>query len=173
MSEQSVARILQDLNAAYLATDEKTASAASPKKKKKPPMGHGRGASVAKKAALEESLYHLNAASSEKVASHGNDSAVDALEKMANDLAAADMAATVKEAHTFGAAVFDGFINRANAYAGGNVANTHTKTASYAMREKIAHQQYHSGAVQAVAEIAAASGECFERGMQHAAALLR
>lgn len=165
MSEQSVARILQDLNAAYSGGSEKTAGArSSAKKKKQKPMGRSTAGSRSKKAALEASLQTLAgaAAPGTKTASHEDHSAVAALEKMASELAQADYAATVKEAHTFGAAVFDGFLSRAHSYTGGGAG-----------MYKSASEQHQEGVTRALADVAAYSEDCFTRGMQHATMLLR
>ena len=110
---QSIMQILEDLNRP---PSEKVASAPSA------PQG---GSSVeASRAALGNSLQQLQRPVQEKVAS---ESAVASLEKMASDLAAADEHRMHKEAQLYGAAVFDGFISRANQFA----ANAPTPAASY------------------------------------------
>lgn len=101
---QSIMQILEDLNRPPV---EKTAAAFSA-----PAQQSASGVESAR-TALGNSLQQLQQPR-EKVASA---SAVASLEKMASDLAAADEHRMHKEAQLYGAAVFDGFISRANQFA--------------------------------------------------------
>lgn len=64
-----------------------------------------------------------------KTAAQNSPSAIDELTKIASDLADADEHAQMKQAHLHGAAIFDGFIARANQY-GQNVPTHAPKVAS-------------------------------------------
>lgn len=160
MSTQSIASILEDMNAAYAGTSEKTANVTETSQPE---------SLAAARQRLETSLYDLTSGRSKTAAQNGDGSA-QYLTKVAQDLAQMDMAATIKEAHVFGAAVFDGFISRANAY--GNAGGA-TKTASYAQMEKIAAEEDMRGVRDALIKVAAASEDCFSRGFQHVQQLLR
>lgn len=73
------------------------------------------------KTALHQSVQELLGGSQKEASTdqNGTDaSASEYLTKIANDLAEADEVATIKEARLYGAAVFDGFLSRANQYAG-------------------------------------------------------
>jgi hypothetical protein len=108
-------QILSDLNRPPV---EKTAAAAQPAQQVDVNAARN---------ALSASLNQLNQPR-EKVAS---ESAVASLEKMASDLAAADEHRMHKEAQLYGAAVFDGFISRANQFAANAPTPGSHKTAAY------------------------------------------
>lgn len=193
MAGQSIASILDDLNRAYAGTDSQSEAPVKTASAKDTP------AVDAAQKDLTASLQNLLGNSGrEKEASHQEGSATRQLEKMASDMASADLKATIKEAHVFGAAVFDGFMARANEYAGAektasthNVAaydNGHIKQAAaqgYAetsnvlgalaqtpVRQKTAAEESARGIIDALEKVAAFSEDCFLRGAAHAGALL-
>lgn len=59
----------------------------------------------------------LGTQTSKTASTHGADDVTSHMQKLAQDLADADTVSTVKEAQLYGAAVFDGFLSRANQYA--------------------------------------------------------
>jgi hypothetical protein len=98
------------------------------------------------RANLQASLGTLLQPGQAKVASAGEGNVPQYLEKVAHDLAQADEIATIKEARLYGGAVFDGFIARANQYAGpastktaADAANT-TAHAGYSAMDRKLHQ---------------------------------
>jgi hypothetical protein len=122
-------------------------------------------------------------------------SAIDAVQKMAQDLADADDQQRIKQAQLYGAAVFDGFVSRANQYAeyapGTKVAQAQTpQTNEYAVKlashlgyaeaevainrlvtaEKTAQAQPRGtvtdGIEAAMEKIAHDVDDCFRRGFQ-------
>ena len=173
----SVQNILNDLQRlAEPAT--KTAAAIAPD------LGEARSA-------LQQSLAAVTAPPSEKTAAVAGDaSAVQSLVKMASDLADADEAAQLKQAQLYGAAAFDGFIQRANVHAAHapgqyKVAAEHDELTvkiaadlGYAETEnalqrltgpgntKTAAEQDVQGILDAAEKVAAASEDCFIRGYQ-------
>lgn len=194
MSNRSVEAVLQSLNSVHSGETEKTAQDSTGDTDN---PGTDADEKVAQKRAdLESSLQQMlgsntKQASDNQPTEQGAD-AVAHLEKIANDMAQSDLQATIKEAHAFGAAVFDGFLARANSY------TQNTKTASapqpqyqgrdtikeaaaagyqatgqfldaYAgsQQEKIAHGTEEQGIVDALEKLAADSEDCFLRGHQH------
>jgi len=99
--------VLNQLNAAG-ASHTKTASAGTP------PASKTAAAQKELVAALGSALGTAGNATAEKTA--GDHSASTALTKIANDLAAADKEAIVKEANVYGAALMDGFVARGMQY---------------------------------------------------------
>lgn len=92
------------------------------------------------RAELQASLGNLLGDSRVKEASANGVGVPQYLEKVAQDLAQADEVATIKEARLYGGAVFDGFISRANQYAGG----ANTKTAADATLKTAAAEGYNA-----------------------------
>lgn len=190
MSNRSVESVLQSLNKIHSGESEKVAQDST---SAETPSTSDSDAKVATaKADLEGAMNYLFEGSNTKNASENavqNANATQQLEKIANDMAQSDLQATIKEAHAFGAAVFDGFLARANTYA------QNTKTASavydedYAIKQaavagyqsteeilgslahqeqmKVAHGTEEQGIVDALEKLAAVSEECFIRGQQH------
>lgn len=115
-SSNSIKNILADVQSAYEGGQEKTAS--DTEVDETPAQDNNVKEAKEGLNAQLQSLIGGQAQEKNASANDQNGDAVAHLEKMANDMAAADMRATVKEAHTFGAAVFDGFLARAQQYAG-------------------------------------------------------
>lgn len=99
------------------------------------------------RAALDQALESVQPSGNNgtKTASAADPSATASLEKVANELADAEQSMTLKEAQLYGAAVFDGFVARANQYAAGAPA------------EKVAHAQ-HNGSDETAVKLAADLG---------------
>lgn len=104
----SINDILQDLNGLADNSSTKVASAADEPNE-----------IAQKRQALTSALEGVQPQYQDKVASAPDASATAALEKVASDLADAEQTMTLKEAQLYGAAVFDGFVARANQYAAG------------------------------------------------------
>jgi len=193
MSSNSIANILQDLNNSYSGETEKTAQAGGD------PSGDASSSSSVDQTRqnLRDSLDTLTSSRSKEASVQNNEDATGTLEKLAGDLERSDLQATIKEAHTFGAAVFDGFVARANTYANGegqaktaaqhqNVKlaaqqqQQHVKTAASTgyqatgqildgifQQEKTASESEEQGIVDALEKVAAVSEDCFVRGSRH------
>ena len=150
----AVSEILNDLNRSQTEQQEKVAAAAD----STPDVESAQ-------AQLAQSLQRLNSGGNTKQASQADPneaSAIDGLQKMASDLAAADEQRLVKEAQLYGAAVFDGFIARANQYA--QAAPGQSKVAAAEgfdadANVKLAAQLGYAEAENALSRIAAQSGQ--------------
>lgn len=120
---------------------------------------------------------------------HTDSDAVAVLKKTAQEAAAAEQQAQIKEAHLYGAAVADGFVGRLQAY--GDYAQ---KVAQYnasvggqpqpqqqharaqqpqQYREKSAQEDIADGAMLGLEKVAAATLDCYERGVQQGVALIK
>lgn len=146
------------------------------------------------KLALQQSVASLLGSNRSKEASVNPDASVsEHLTKIASDLAEADEVATIKEARLYGAAVFDGFLARANQYAGGAPAQQkvaaaqpqngidrvktaaatgysamdHALNALAAPRTKTAQEEYSDGVMEGLNKVAEHAIDCFERGFEH------
>lgn len=198
-----IQKILDNLNSAHAGNNEKTASDTTDSETPEE-SGDESGHKVAEKRSdLEDSLNYLlgeevpvKEASDQSGQHSGSNDAVKQVEKIAGDLAEADLQATIKEAHAFGAAVFDGFISRANTYAGNTKTASHTaqqqsvqsnsdrqiKEAAAAgyqeaeqalqqlqdqQRQKVAHGTREQGIADALEKVAALSEDSFVRGQSH------
>lgn len=198
MSNRSVEAVLQSLNSVYSGESEKTAQDTSGETPSSGQVPADEKVAQTRKN-LNSALNHLlgdttKQASQAQSQPQGND-AVDHLEKIANDMAKSDFQATIKEAHTFGAAVFDGFLARANAYSqntktasatfhpaqrdmvkeaaveGYNVMGQILNAVSQQQNVKVAYGTEEQGIVDALEKLAADSEDCFVRGQQHMHAL--
>lgn len=187
MNGRGIADILQDLNNTHEGKTEKTAEENTedqPSSDEK--LAQSR---QALNSVLDQATRGGDESTTKEASESGQNDATEHLEKIAQDMANADMQATIKEANLFGAAVFDGFMSRANEYA------QPVKTASYEQatlvpglekaaqagyqaveqvfqaaaseQEKVAHGSEEEGIVDALQKIAMASEECFERGYAH------
>lgn len=111
---KSVQDILDDLNR----------NASPPPAQEKTASENSNGTVDEAKTALHQSVEELLGGSQKEATANGENgadpSASEYLTKIANDLAEADEVATIKEARLYGAAVFDGFLSRANQYAAGS-----------------------------------------------------
>jgi len=126
-----------------------------------------------KRAALESALEGVHPQQT-KVASNQNDaSATATLEKVASDLADAEQAMTLKEAQLYGAAVFDGFVSRANQYAAGaprqKVANAQQGGGSTHESVKLAADLGYAEAENALNQLVGQQKEAAYRNTKHAA----
>lgn len=149
------------------------------------------------KLALQRSVTDLINGSQSKQASAVTDGSVSAhLTKVASDLAEADEVATIKEARLYGAAVFDGFLARANQYAGaapqqktasaqtsgvdriktaaatGYNAMDHALAVLGSSRTKTAQEEYSEGVLEGLNKVAEHAIDCFERGFEHMDAIV-